>query len=295
MAVSVFLMAALLFVSVSANHRIISEQNLETIYNTILRHQNAANLKTAKYAPYPDHILDMRQLVQALANKNLSNGVGFDMIGQVYHIIDQKLKYNKASDAMLESINFDMINLTVYHRYEDVNQIGRKMPLLFTNLGPPSATLLKRPQPEALNNSHVLCGSAVSHEQAVCVTSLDEMMEFVHQHMGENVKPVSALPGKWQEYTIIAMPKVIARKMTGCHKSDSRPFAVYECHNVPDTVIRVVPLLGWDGMKVQAVSVCHMNTLSWNDHYVAFYLLKAKPGIPVCHFLATDDIIWLAN
>lgn len=65
------------------------------------------------------------------------------------------------------------------------------MPLLFANQGPPSAILLEKAQ--SLNHNRTYCGgSAVSMEEGVCVDSLESMLEFVVQHMGVNVKPISA-------------------------------------------------------------------------------------------------------
>ncbi|XP_074347639.1 BURP domain protein USPL1-like [Apium graveolens] len=230
----------------------------------------------------------LSQLIQYLSEiENFEKEVSLKLISQVYHNINGKAKYDRASDSLLEKINYDNINLTLYHWYEDVNEVGKRVPLLFTNLGSPSAVLVKNIQPMFLDHSQILCGSAVSGEHA--------MIKFVIQHLGENIKPVSALPGKWQQCTITYMPKFLGQKMVGCHKTYYLQFAVYEYHSVPHSVARIVSLLGEDGVEVQAVTICHIDTSSCNPHYISFRILKAKPGIPVCHFLATDDIIWLPN
>ncbi|WOG84636.1 hypothetical protein DCAR_0103820 [Daucus carota subsp. sativus] len=53
-----------------------------------------------------------------------------------------------------------------------------------------------------------------------------------------------------------------------------------------NSVVRAVPLVGQDGTKVEALSICHLDTASWSSSHFAFLVMDAKPGSPVCHFLA---------
>jgi len=60
------------------------------------------------------------------------------------------------------------------------------------------------------------------------------------------------------------------------------------CHVIVDTEVYEVPLVGADGTKVKAVTVCHLNTSAWSPDHMAFQVLKIKPGPAVCHFLDSD-------
>ncbi|XP_021747228.1 BURP domain protein RD22-like [Chenopodium quinoa] len=176
--------------------------------------------------------------------------------------------------------------------------MGNKLPLLFTNQVPPSAILLKKPQQNMVNslaNSSASCGSTVPEEQHAWVTSLEAMMDFAIRMLGTNLRPISTPAGKWQLYTVTGAARTITDKVCGCHKKDSLPFAIYGCLYKMNTKVRVVPLVGDDGTILEAINVCHMNTASWDSNYLLFRLMKAKPGTPVCHFLATDDIVWITK
>lgn len=50
-----------------------------------------------------------------------------------------------------KKINLDSLELTVYHRFDDVSHAGKKMQLFFAGQGPFSARLLKR-QPFGILN-----------------------------------------------------------------------------------------------------------------------------------------------
>ncbi|KAL3564656.1 hypothetical protein D5086_032702 [Populus alba] len=73
---------------------------------------------------------------------------------------------------------------------------------------------------------------------------------------------------------------------------DSTIFYLYnDLH--PDTEVYEVPLVGADGTKVKAVTVCHLNTSAWSPDHMAFQVLKIKPGPAVCHFLDSDTLVWV--
>lgn len=245
-----------------------------------------------------------------------------DVVNPLYHILGDKLKYEESvrpeeinelyrlmnikgniSSWSLENghqVNLDFINLTIFHKYDDV-KIGNKMPLYFTNQGPPSSRLMKNQHPNLnmvrFNPNSKSCKKPKegSGEERSCVESLEEMRNFVVGLMGENVKPISTPAGKWQMYTVSGVARTIKYQVTGCHKQDYLPFAVYGCHYIPKSQVRVVPLVGEDGTKLEAVSICHMDTSKWNGNHLLFMLLKAKPGPPICHFIATDDIMWVTK
>ncbi|RVW66592.1 BURP domain protein RD22 [Vitis vinifera] len=79
-----------------------------------------------------------------------------------------------------------------------------------------------------------------------------------------------------------------------CHKM-VYAYAVFYCHKIAATRAYMVPLVGRDGTKAKAVDLCHTNTKEWNPKHLAFQLLKVKPGVPICHFLTQDQIIWVVS
>ncbi|OMO59149.1 hypothetical protein CCACVL1_25050 [Corchorus capsularis] len=99
-----------------------------------------------------------------------------------------------------------------------------------------------------------------------------------------------------QNYTIVGKPKEIAApNIIACH-SMSYPYAVYYCHNPEgDTKVFEVTLLGEiDGDRIDAVSVCHMDTSQWDPHHVSFSVLGVLPGSSeVCHFFPPGDNLLL--
>ncbi|KAJ4826975.1 hypothetical protein Tsubulata_048500, partial [Turnera subulata] len=70
------------------------------------------------------------------------------------------------------------------------------------------------------------------------------------------------------------------------------PYAVYYCHEIGGTEVYTVPLIGADGTKLKAVTICHKDTSGWSPDYMGFQLLKIKPGTPVCHFLPIEALVW---
>ncbi|KAJ8644714.1 hypothetical protein MRB53_006462 [Persea americana] len=66
----------------------------------------------------------------------------------------------------------------------------------------------------------------------------------------------------------MASPKSVA-----CH-IEPYVHAVYYCHETSDTTAYVVPLVGKDKVKVDAVAVCHKDTSQWNPKHIAFLKLK---------------------
>lgn len=138
-----------------------------------------------------------------------------------------------------------------------------------------------------------LLSVAVSGETRACVNSLQQMMEFVSGFMGKEVTPLFTSPSKYQLYEVTRRAKTIRNETIGCHKKNVLPFAVYLCHHAENSVVRAVSLVGEDGIALKVFTVCHLNTSSWSPDHVVFRILNTKPGVPVCHFLTTDDIVWV--
>ncbi|KAK1390651.1 hypothetical protein POM88_018829 [Heracleum sosnowskyi] len=168
--------------------------------------QDSQNFKTA---PYPSKLLNLSEL--ALALQNYDNGLSLDVIIQVYNNLDGKEKYEGNPPSMFKNIKLESINLTVFHLYEDLSPVGKKLPLLFANQGPPLTVLQKKNHRTVLNHNNGLCGLTTLSEQEGCFASLEEMLEFVTKRMGEDIKLVSPLAGKWQKYMVSRIPKIISR------------------------------------------------------------------------------------
>uniref|UniRef100_A0A1D1ZGU6 Dehydration-responsive protein RD22 n=1 Tax=Anthurium amnicola TaxID=1678845 RepID=A0A1D1ZGU6_9ARAE len=140
---------------------------------------------------------------------------------------------------------------------------------------------------------------AAAGESRHCATSLESMVDFATASLGtRDVRAVSTEVGgagtPKQQYTI-AGPGVLelaGSKVVACH-GEPYAYPVFYCHVTRTTKAYVVPLVGEDGTRVDAVAVCHADTSAWNPRHVAFHVLKVKPGtVPVCHFLPQDHVIW---
>lgn len=102
--------------------------------------------------------------------------------------------------------------------------------------------------------------------------------------------------GERQRYRIVGVKKLGEDDSVICHKQ-YYGYAVYYCHRIEATRSYGVSLVGdKDGSKVKASAICHYNTASWNPQHFAFKVLNVKPGtVPICHFLARETLVWLAN
>uniref|UniRef100_A0A516IJH8 BURP domain-containing protein n=1 Tax=Turnera subulata TaxID=218843 RepID=A0A516IJH8_9ROSI len=142
--------------------------------------------------------------------------------------------------------------------------------------------------------------SGIRGEEKYCATSLESMIDFTTSKLGKNVQAVSTeVAGEsqlLQKYTIKGgVKKIAGHESVVCHKQNYA-YAVFYCHATKSTSAYVVPLVGEDGTKVNAVAVCHKDTSEWNPKHLAFQVLKVKPGtVPVCHFLPQDHIVWGPN
>ncbi|XP_006356638.1 BURP domain-containing protein 3-like isoform X1 [Solanum tuberosum] len=128
-----------------------------------------------------------------------------------------------------------------------------------------------------------------------CATSLESMIDFTLSHLGTNniiamSTEVEKETPEVQAYTIEKVEEKANGKGVVCHKV-AYPYAVHFCHDVGSTRTFMVSMVGADGTKVNAVSVCHEDTASMNPKALPFQLLNVKPGDkPICHFTLDDQI-----
>lgn len=151
----------------------------------------------------------------------------------------------------------------------------------------------------AMNQTLKACEDpAAAGETRYCATSLESMVDFATASLGtREVQVASTEAGEGatpeQIYSVTDdAARLGAGKKVACH---ARPYAypVFYCHVARSSRAYLVPLVGENGAKVEAVVVCHADTSGWNPRHVAFKLLKVKPGtVPICHFLPQDHVIW---
>lgn len=145
----------------------------------------------------------------------------------------------------------------------------------------------------------------IKGEKKFCATSLESMLENLGQIFGSgnNFKVLTTTQMRnWtpqlQNYTILEDPKEIyGTKMVGCHPVPY-PYAVFYCHGQKrDTKLFMLSLEGdKDGVRLEAVGICHMDTSHWDPHHVSFRLLGIEPGTsPVCHVFPQDNLVWVSS
>ncbi|XP_026441473.1 BURP domain-containing protein 3-like [Papaver somniferum] len=159
---------------------------------------------------------------------------------------------------------------------------------------------------EIINEIIIDCEEpAIENEEKYCATSLESMVEYVTSKFGKNVNVLTTeissdkaqrTGSKKQQYVVSSgVRKIVSDNLVACH-SLPYPYAVFFCHatSAHTTQAYVVPLVGADGTKIKATTVCHKETSKWDPDHVAFQVLKVKPGtiVPICHFLGEDNIVW---
>ncbi|KAJ8550121.1 hypothetical protein K7X08_033828 [Anisodus acutangulus] len=131
-----------------------------------------------------------------------------------------------------------------------------------------------------------------------CATSLESMVDFSLSMLGTNNIQVIATDVQGenqmlQKYTIEEVELIAEGINMVCHKLNYA-YAVHFCHGGGSTKTFMVSMIGADGTKVKAVSICHKDTSFWNPKGLPFVVLKVKPGTtPICHFLQDDQIVFL--
>ncbi|KAL1299382.1 hypothetical protein HN51_043849 [Arachis hypogaea] len=150
---------------------------------------------------------------------------------------------------------------------------------------------------ESMKKTLALCeGPTIHGEERYCATSLESLLHFAVSKLGKNIRLLSTefeRETQDRQYTVAEGVKKNGEKAMVCHKMNY-PYAVFFCHKI-DTRSYSVPLMTTnDGTKLKAIVVCHTDTAHWPSNNVAFKMLNTKPGTtPICHFLATDDVIWV--
>lgn len=142
----------------------------------------------------------------------------------------------------------------------------------------------------------------IEGETKICATSLESMLDFVQGTFGLetkfqvlSTKFLTKSTTNFQNYTILQLPKpILSPKMVACHIMPF-PYAIFYCHSqVTENKLFRVSLGGDNGDRVEAVSVCHMDTSHWSRDHASFRVLGIEPGSShVCHFFQADNIVYI--
>ncbi|KAH0696398.1 hypothetical protein KY290_013765 [Solanum tuberosum] len=143
-----------------------------------------------------------------------------------------------------------------------------------------------------------LCEEPDLHkEKKFCATSLESMVDFMLSELGtNNIQAITTeVEGEssqiFQKYTTEKVEQIADGNNMVCHKVNY-PYAVHYCHVGGRTKTFMVSMIGVDGTKVKALSVCHQDTSFWTPKGLPFVVLNVKPGTtPICHFLLNDQIV----
>ncbi|KAH9603418.1 hypothetical protein KSS87_022985 [Heliosperma pusillum] len=158
------------------------------------------------------------------------------------------------------------------------------------------------PQAKAIKETLNHCElPPLNGETKFCATSLESMLEKLTPLFGEGSKfsvLTTTQVKNWvphlQNYTIVKDPREITvTKMFGCHPMPY-PYAVYYCHGQEsDNKLFMVSLVGEDGLRLEALAICHMDTSQWDPNHASFRVLGIEPGsAPVCHVFPQDNLVW---
>ena len=162
------------------------------------------------------------------------------------------------------------------------------------------------PQAKAIKDTLESCElPPIKGESKFCATSLESMLDFIGQFFGfgTNFKVLTTtLMKNWtthlQNYTILEDPmEISSAHMVGCHPLPY-PYALFYCHGQKEShnKLFVISLEGEDGVRIEAIAICHMDTSQWEPDHPSFRVLRIEPGTsPVCHILPQDSLVWVSS
>lgn len=248
----------------------------------------------------------------------------------------QKRKMNDHDEHMHEhtsssSTHMDL-SVNLFFNYDDL-KIGEKFPLYFPFKNPSkiphfipkeeadsipfSLSQLPQileffsfsqdsPQAKAIKDTLESCElPPIKGESKSCATSLESVLDFLGQFfgVGTNFKVFTTTQMKnWtthlQNYTILEDPKeILTAHMVGCHPLPY-PYALFYCHGQKESHNKLfaISFEGEDGVKIEAIAICHMDTSQWEPDHPSFRVLGIEPGAsPVCHILPQDSLVWVSS
>ncbi|XP_042485762.1 polygalacturonase-1 non-catalytic subunit beta-like [Macadamia integrifolia] len=133
-------------------------------------------------------------------------------------------------------------------------------------------------------------------EQNICVTSAEDLIDFVVEKLGHHVQlwSTESVEGSYENVTI-GVVKLIYGNLSEppaiCH---SMPFLfqVYYCHVFQKIKVYAVDIHALKKVN-HAIMACHYDTSTWNQNHLAFKILGFGPGlIEVCHWINENGVVW---
>ncbi|XP_042486799.1 polygalacturonase non-catalytic subunit AroGP2-like [Macadamia integrifolia] len=138
--------------------------------------------------------------------------------------------------------------------------------------------------------------SAIQGEQFTCVTSAEDLIDFVVKKLGHHVHlwSTESIEGSYENVTIGAVKLIygnLSEPPIICH-SQPFPFQVYYCHILQKVKLYAVVIHA--RKKVNHVTMaCHHDTSIWSPNHHAFQMLGFGPGlIEVCHWINENVVVW---
>ncbi|XP_065854973.1 BURP domain-containing protein BNM2A-like [Euphorbia lathyris] len=159
------------------------------------------------------------------------------------------------------------------------------------------------PQAKSMENTLKQCEiNPIKGETKVCATCLKSTIDFVHKSFGLETQfralqtnHIEKSGMNLENYTILSEPKEIrVPNMVDCHTLPY-PYRVFYCHSQKSgNKLFMVSLGGDNGGRVEAVSVCHMDTSEWSKDHASFRVLGTQLGAShVCHFFRADVLVYV--
>ncbi|XP_043720899.1 polygalacturonase non-catalytic subunit AroGP2-like [Telopea speciosissima] len=138
--------------------------------------------------------------------------------------------------------------------------------------------------------------SHIRGEQSTCLTSAEDLIDFVVKKLGHHVSVWSTenTEGSYENVTIGAVKLIygnLSEPPVLCH-SEPFPFQVYYCHVLQKVKVYVVDTHAQKKVN-HAIMACHYDTSMWDPNHIAFKLLGYGPGlIEVCHWMNENGMVW---
>ncbi|XP_042494422.1 polygalacturonase-1 non-catalytic subunit beta-like isoform X1 [Macadamia integrifolia] len=138
--------------------------------------------------------------------------------------------------------------------------------------------------------------SPIRGEQSTCVTSAEDLIDFVVKKLGHHVRMWSteSAEGSYESVTIGDVKLIhgnLSEPPALCH-SQPFPFQIYYCHVLQKVKIYAVDIHARKKVN-HLIMACHYDTSTWNTNHHAFKLLGFGPGlIEVCHWINENGMVW---
>ncbi|XP_042493034.1 polygalacturonase non-catalytic subunit AroGP2-like [Macadamia integrifolia] len=138
--------------------------------------------------------------------------------------------------------------------------------------------------------------SPIQGEQYTCVTSAEDLIDFVVEKLGHHIHiwSTGSVEGSYENVTIGAVKLIyenLSEPLVICH-SQPFPFQVYFCHIFHKVKIYVVNIHARKKVN-HVIMACHYDTSIWSPNHHAFKMLGFGPGlIEICHWINANVIVW---